>query len=98
MQAPDWVNVVAVTPADHLVLVRQFRFGTETLSLEIPGGVMEPGEDPVAVDATIARLMGYNAADMEFLHLAARRGMGTCMVSANSSTVASVGTMIGTTT
>jgi len=44
---PDWVNVVALTPQHELVLVRQFRFGTDDLSLEIPGGVMEPGEDPV---------------------------------------------------
>lgn len=44
---PDWVNVVALTPDRHLVLVRQFRFGINEFSLEIPGGVMEPGEDPV---------------------------------------------------
>jgi 8-oxo-dGTP pyrophosphatase MutT (NUDIX family) len=48
LRAPDWVNVVAVTPDGRLVLVRQFRFGIGALSLEIPGGVMEPGEDPVA--------------------------------------------------
>jgi ADP-ribose pyrophosphatase len=45
---PDWVNVVARTPDDRLVLVRQFRFGSNDLSLEIPGGVMEAGEDPVS--------------------------------------------------
>jgi ADP-ribose pyrophosphatase len=46
--APDWVNVVAVTPGGSLVLVRQFRFGSNAFSLEIPGGVIEAGEDPVA--------------------------------------------------
>jgi ADP-ribose pyrophosphatase len=46
--APDWVNVVARTPADELVLVRQFRFGSNEFSLELPGGVIEAGEDPVA--------------------------------------------------
>jgi len=44
---PDWVNVIALTTDHHLVLVRQFRFGIDGFSLEIPGGVMEPGEDPV---------------------------------------------------
>lgn len=44
---PDWVNVLALTPDRHLVLVRQFRFGINEFSLEIPGGVMEAGEDPV---------------------------------------------------
>jgi 8-oxo-dGTP pyrophosphatase MutT (NUDIX family) len=48
IHAPDWVNVVALTPDDHLVLVRQFRYGIDEFSLEIPGGVMDPGEDPVA--------------------------------------------------
>ena len=30
------------------MLVRQFRFGIDGFSLEIPGGMMEPGEDPLA--------------------------------------------------
>jgi len=47
VQAPDWVNVLALTPDGRLVLVRQFRFGVDAFSLEIPGGVIEPGEDPV---------------------------------------------------
>ena len=46
--APDWVNVVALTPDGQLVLVRQFRYGTNDFSVEIPGGVMDEGEDPIA--------------------------------------------------
>jgi ADP-ribose pyrophosphatase len=53
--APDWVNVVAVTPAGRLVLVRQFRFGSNALSLEVPGGVIEAGESPV--EAGVRELM-----------------------------------------
>lgn len=48
INAPDWVNVVALTPDGQLVLVRQFRYGIDGFSLEIPGGVIDPGEDPVA--------------------------------------------------
>jgi 8-oxo-dGTP pyrophosphatase MutT (NUDIX family) len=47
IRPPDWVNVIALTPDHHLVLVRQFRFGIDTFSLEIPGGCLEAGEDPV---------------------------------------------------
>src|SRR5262245_39801555 len=47
MHAPDWVNVLALTRDGQLVLVRQFRFGIDAFSLEVPGGVMEAGEDPV---------------------------------------------------
>ena len=45
--APDWCNVIALTPDGRLVLVRQFRYGIDAFSLEIPGGVIDPGEDPV---------------------------------------------------
>jgi 8-oxo-dGTP pyrophosphatase MutT (NUDIX family) len=48
VDAPDWVNVLALTPRHQLVLVEQFRYGTNALSLEIPGGVIERSEDPVA--------------------------------------------------
>jgi ADP-ribose pyrophosphatase len=45
----DWVNVIAVTPDNQLVMVEQFRHGSNTVELEIPGGMMDPHEtDPVA--------------------------------------------------
>ncbi|MBK8856970.1 MAG: NUDIX hydrolase [Opitutaceae bacterium] len=44
---PDWVNVIALTPDHQLVLVRQFRFGIDDFALEIPGGVIDAGEDPL---------------------------------------------------
>lgn len=49
LECPDWVNVVAITPDQRLVMVEQFRHGTNTVELEIPGGIMDPHEtDPVA--------------------------------------------------
>lgn len=45
IHAPDWVNVIPVTAAGEVVLVRQFRFGTWSNTLEIPGGMLDPGED-----------------------------------------------------
>lgn len=44
---PDWVNVVAITERDELVLVRQWRFGARAFTLELPAGIIEPGEDPL---------------------------------------------------
>ncbi len=46
VDAPTWVNVVARTPEGDFVLVRQFRFGTREVTLEIPGGLVDAGEDP----------------------------------------------------
>ena len=43
---PDWVNVIAVTSDQRMILVRQFRYGADGFSLEIPGGVIEKGEEP----------------------------------------------------
>lgn len=39
-----WVNVVAVTPDDQLVLIRQYRHGLGTVHFEIPAGTTDPGE------------------------------------------------------
>lgn len=44
----DWCNIVALTPDNQLVLVRQFRYGVNEFSLEIPGGIIDAGEDPIA--------------------------------------------------
>jgi len=38
----DWVNVIALTPRDELILVEQYRHGSNTVELEIPGGMMDP--------------------------------------------------------
>jgi ADP-ribose pyrophosphatase len=51
LTAPDWVTVVALTEAGAAVLVRQFRFGVEANSLEIPGGMVDPDETPSAAAA-----------------------------------------------
>jgi ADP-ribose pyrophosphatase len=60
LAAPDWANVVAVTTDRQIVLVRQFRFGIDELSLEIPGGVVEAGEDPVVAGVReLAEETGY---------------------------------------
>src|SRR4029079_1285503 len=44
LHAPDWVNVVPLLPDNRLVMVRQWRFGVAAPTLELPGGVVDPGE------------------------------------------------------
>ena len=55
MNAVDWVNVIALTRDGNAVLVEQFRHGTATVDLEIPGGVMDP-EDPNPVATAVREL------------------------------------------
>jgi len=47
LEFPAWVNIVAVTPEQEIVLIRQYRFGTGKTEMEIPGGSVEIGEDPL---------------------------------------------------
>ncbi|WP_169975217.1 NUDIX hydrolase [Tautonia rosea] len=47
----DAVNVIALTPENRLILVEQFRAGSATESLEPPGGLLDPGEDPIQAGA-----------------------------------------------
>lgn len=48
LDSVDWVNIIAITPDQKLVMVEQFRHGSNTVELEIPGGMMDAGEtDPV---------------------------------------------------
>ena len=49
LDSVNWVNIVAVTPDQKLVMVEQYRHGSNTVELEIPGGMMDADEtDPVA--------------------------------------------------
>jgi ADP-ribose pyrophosphatase len=43
---PDWINVIAVTEDGEFLLVEQYRHGTDAASLEVVGGVCDPGEEP----------------------------------------------------
>jgi len=48
LDSVNWVNVLAVTPDQKLVMIHQYRHGSGTVELEIPGGMMDPHEtDPV---------------------------------------------------
>ena len=62
LECADWANVVALTPERDVVLVRQFRAGTRTVTLEIPGGSVEKGETAAAaVRRELREETGYAA-------------------------------------
>ncbi len=42
---PDWANIIALTRNREVILIEQFRHGTEEVILEIPGGMIDDGED-----------------------------------------------------
>ena len=51
IDAPDWVNMVPITSEDEVVLIRQYRHGSQCVTLEIPGGMVDPGEEPLRAAA-----------------------------------------------
>ena len=68
VEAPNWVNVVARTVDGQFVLVRQIRHGIGAPSLEIPAGMVEPGEEPaLAAARELVEETGYEAGSIRLL-------------------------------
>lgn len=47
LEYPNWANVVAVTDEKEIVMVRQYRHALGVITLELPGGAVDKGEEPV---------------------------------------------------
>jgi ADP-ribose pyrophosphatase len=65
----DWVNVIALTPDHQLVMVEQYRHGSNTVELEIPGGIMDT-QDGSPVNTGIRELReetGYEGANARLI-------------------------------
>ncbi len=44
IESRDWVNVIAVTPDERFVFVRQYRHGVDRVTLETPGGIIDDAD------------------------------------------------------
>ncbi|MCI0551233.1 MAG: NUDIX hydrolase, partial [Anaerolineae bacterium] len=58
----SWAIVLPVTKEGQAVLIRQYRHGVQEVMWEIPGGVVEDGEEPMeAVRREMLEETGYTA-------------------------------------
>ncbi|MGE5479043.1 MAG: NUDIX hydrolase [Chloroflexota bacterium] len=64
LDSADWVNIVPVTSAGNIVMVEQYRHGTDSIVLELPGGLANRGEEPsIAAARECAEETGYGSAE-----------------------------------
>jgi len=66
LDSGDWVNIVPVTADDQVVLIHQYRHGIDDITLEIPGGMVDP-HDPSPLHAARREMQeetGYDSDDI----------------------------------
>jgi ADP-ribose pyrophosphatase len=68
LKLPDYAAVIALTDDEQVLIVRQYRPAVERYTLELPSGLIDPGETPAQTGAReLLEETGYEAAAVENL-------------------------------
>jgi 8-oxo-dGTP pyrophosphatase MutT (NUDIX family) len=68
LNAPEWINIIALTPENEIILVEQYRAGIDRLTLELPGGMVDAGESAEeAAKREMLEETGYSSENWSYL-------------------------------
>lgn len=68
IENPHWVNVIALTADEQVVLIEQFRHGSNEIVLEIPGGLIDDDErEETAAKRELLEETGYSSDEFVYL-------------------------------
>lgn len=68
ISSENWVNIIAIDNNQRVILVEQFRHGIEKVTLEIPGGGIDPKEEPLdGAKRELLEESGFEASDWTLL-------------------------------
>jgi ADP-ribose pyrophosphatase len=67
IQGNDWVNVIPVTDDNEVVMIRQYRHGSEDVTLEVPGGLVEEANPEAAALRELLEETGYSGESVTYL-------------------------------
>lgn len=69
LEAPEWINVIPLLDDGRVLMVRQYRHGRQEISLEIPGGMVDPSDDgpEAAAGRELLEETGYEAGRLRHL-------------------------------
>lgn len=68
LEYPDWTCTIPVTTAGELVMIEQYRYGIDQITLELPGGAIGLDEPPLdAARRELTEETGYGGGEWSFV-------------------------------
>jgi 8-oxo-dGTP pyrophosphatase MutT (NUDIX family) len=62
IESGDWINIIPLTSDQRVIMIKQYRHGSREVTLEIPGGLVDPGDTPKRAAAReLLEETGYQA-------------------------------------